>query len=272
MYTPPMNSNNCLLILLLVVFVVPFPFQIVSFASTGASLKVLRRSQFGLQEGGTDEGAKDGENPKGKGKGRGKGRGRKGKGRGRGKSNKASQGDDQNKEDDPTEPVVEEPPPVKIPEAPKTPAEVDVAQKEKGGPPKRTRKPKVEKEEPEQSAGSQVKKAKSSKAPKGKNAQSQEEAEKVEVNPKSEPAKKRTTKEVEQKDGGKVEEAKKKRVRHSESQTFARRNQPTTPFGKAKWVALRAAFIAKVKPFLEFYSAHEDCCSKNVIRFLKLYV
>ena len=271
MYTPPMNSNNYLLVLLLVVFVVPFPFQIVSFASTGASLKVLRRSQFGLQEGGAGEGAEDGENPKGKGKGRGKGRGRKGKGKGRGKSNKASQQDDQNKEDDPNEPVVEETPPVKIPEAPKTPAEVIAAQKEKDVP-KRTRKAKVNQEEVEQSAGSEVQTAKRSKAPKGKNAQTQEQVEHVEANPKSEPAKKRTKKDVEQKDGGKVEEGKKKRIRHTESQTFARRIQPTTPFGKAKWVALRAAFIAKIKPFLEFYSAHEDCCSKNVIRFLKLYV
>ena len=43
-----------------------------------------------------------------------------------------------------------------------------------------------------------------------------------------------------------------------EPKTFARRNCPANAYGKAKWMALKAAFLEKIKPNLQVYSAHED--------------
>lgn len=204
---------------------------------------------------------KDGNNPKGK------GRGRKGKGKGRGRGKKAGE-DKQDQEEVPTETVVGN----EIPEIPKEVPPPKAAVVQEKNPPKRGRADKADKgradkadkaDQIEPSAGSEVQKRKK----KGKTAQTHDEVE-VEAKPKDEKAKKRKEKEVEPKDD--KDKDRKKRVRHSEAQTFARRAEPLSSFGKAKWVALRAAFVAKVKPLLEFYSAHEDCCSKNVLHFLKL--
>lgn len=60
----------------------------------------------------------------------------------------------------------------------------------------------------------------------------------------------------------------KKRVRSEEAQTFARRVLPTTPFGKDKWYALRAAFIDHIRPTLKHYSAHEDCWLQTVSTYI----
>ena len=40
---------------------------------------------------------------------------------------------------------------------------------------------------------------------------------------------------------------------------FAKRRRPAAGFSKLRWEALREAFEKGVKPFLEIYSAHEDC-------------
>lgn len=40
---------------------------------------------------------------------------------------------------------------------------------------------------------------------------------------------------------------------------FAKRRMPSTPFQRAKFVAIRAAFESKIKPLLTTFSAHEDC-------------
>lgn len=63
------------------------------------------------------------------------------------------------------------------------------------------------------------------------------------------------------KDGENPEEPKKpkKRVRSDVPATFARRGEPSSVFGLAKWKALRSAFEKIVKPHLATYSAAEDC-------------
>ena len=43
---------------------------------------------------------------------------------------------------------------------------------------------------------------------------------------------------------------------------FAKRRMPSTPFQRAKFVAIRAAFESKIKPLLTAFSAHEDCLSE----------
>ena len=57
---------------------------------------------------------------------------------------------------------------------------------------------------------------------------------------------------------GEVKAKGKKRVRSDEPATFARRNVPTTSFGKDKWYALRQSFQTLIRPTLKHYSTHED--------------
>ena len=51
---------------------------------------------------------------------------------------------------------------------------------------------------------------------------------------------------------------KRRRRRSSSPASFARRNCPTSEFGKAKWHALKRAFTELIRPRLTTYSAHED--------------
>ena len=46
------------------------------------------------------------------------------------------------------------------------------------------------------------------------------------------------------------------------TQTFARRVQPRSKFGMAKWAALRRAFVQFIKPAVPFPSKHEDIWEK----------
>ena len=47
------------------------------------------------------------------------------------------------------------------------------------------------------------------------------------------------------------------------AQTFARRVQPRSKFGMAKWSALRRAFVQFIKPAFPFPSKHEDIWDKG---------
>lgn len=58
----------------------------------------------------------------------------------------------------------------------------------------------------------------------------------------------------------------KKRAAPGEAQTFARRVQPSSTVGKAKWLALRKAFNQHIKPRVNFFSAHEELCFKSVCK------
>lgn len=54
-----------------------------------------------------------------------------------------------------------------------------------------------------------------------------------------------------------IREPPKKKPR-GQAATFARRVEPSTPYGRAKWSALRDAFVSVIKPTLSHYSAAED--------------
>ena len=45
----------------------------------------------------------------------------------------------------------------------------------------------------------------------------------------------------------------------TEPATFARRAEPSSTLGRAKWLALRDAFKDLVRPHIKYYTAHEDC-------------
>ena len=84
-----------------------------------------------------------------------------------------------------------------------------------------------------------------------------------------EPPKKRLPKRSAQKEadpsvgeGSEPAERKKRvRVKGEEPKTFARRVQPTSSFGKAKWTALKEFFGKIIKPHVQFTSGHEDLLS-----------
>ncbi len=48
------------------------------------------------------------------------------------------------------------------------------------------------------------------------------------------------------------------RKRSNEAATFARRPEPKGALSKAKWYALKEAFVKEVKPTLTAFSAHEE--------------
>lgn len=220
----------------------------------------------------------DGTKAKGKGRG-GKGRGKGKKGRGRGKEqakeNKNKDVVEEKKEDDEKEnenkvevdevvpelpKEVEDPPPA-IPTEPVPP--VPAAKK-------RARSQKTAPNEGSASSGL----PKSSK--KIKNGKGEQTAE-ASHEGKGTQATKRKNKEPETKktrDGDGVETKKKKHGASCEggAATFARRVQPTSDFGKAKWLALRSMFATHIKPHLEHYSAHEDVYQFLCILFFFIIV
>ena len=57
-----------------------------------------------------------------------------------------------------------------------------------------------------------------------------------------------------------------KRAAPGEAQTFARRVQPNSMVGKAKWLAVRKAFNQHIKPRVQFFSAHEELCFQFVCK------
>ena len=82
--------------------------------------------------------------------------------------------------------------------------------------------------------------------------------------PKKRPPKRSAQKEADPSVGEGPEPAERKkrvRVKGEEPKTFARRAQPTSSFGKAKWIALKEFFGKIIKPHVQFTSGHEDLLS-----------
>lgn len=216
----------------------------------------------------------DGTKAKGKGRG-GKGRGKGKKGRGRGKEqakeNKNKDVVEEKKDDEkenenkvevdevvPELPKEVEDPPPAIPTEPVPP--VPAAKK-------RARSQKTAPNEGSASSGL----PKSSK--KIKNGKGEQTAE-ASHEGKGTQATKRKNKTKKTRDGDGVETKKKKHGASCEggAATFARRVQPTSDFGKAKWLALRSMFATHIKPHLEHYSAHEDVYQFLCILFFFIIV
>ena len=157
---------------------------------------------------------------------------------------------------------------------PTAPSADDHKEEEKGKPEKKRKAPKTTtQQEPDHAASDHAPPAKKKRVPK---------AEKQETGSTKSPArvgckKPNVSKGGDGKDAGEdeaVEKPAKKRTRYEETQTFARRNVPSTEFGKNKWFALRSAFSDQIRPKLKHFSAHEDFWFLNVfdVLFSKLQV
>lgn len=164
-------------------------------------------------------------------------------------------------EQPPTDMAVDPKPEVAVPPSDAAKAEVDAnTMKPDGDQPKVARKSRARKvsDKTQDSAGSDPSKVpnKRKKTEKTEAAKNSAKAGATEGDPKEAKGD-----EVAEEKEGAGEEGKrvpKKRTRHAEAQSFARRSTPSTSFGKAKWHALRHQFTEKIRPRLQHYSAHED--------------
>ena len=212
--------------------------------------KALRRAQFGVKDALADP---EGGKPKGRGKGKGRGRGK-----GRGKA-KVKEGEEKQEEKE----VEGNESEGKVDAKPKGAKTTRKSLPSNGVEPSVPLPPKKrpynrknnENEVAEASAGSEIPKG-------GKRLKGGKE--KDEETPADAALKRKQKATKDMKDN------KKPRKPVGEATTFARRYQPTSFLGRAKWEALREAFSIYIKPALAHYSAHEDppnffvfCCARE---------
>eukprot|EP00435_Cladocopium_sp_Y103_P043434 s967_g12.t1 len=106
--------------------------------------------------------------------------------------------------------------------------------------------------DPEMSDGKPIKKIKQGKVQKPK------KTDVIETNNTKDTEKTETPEKPETENTDKPKEEPPQKRPRGQAATFARRPEPTTEYGRAKWSALRDAFNSIIKPRLTHYSAHED--------------
>ena len=240
--------------------------------------QVLRRAQLALKsaddgDDGKGEGdagpSKPGPKTKGKGKGKGKGRG-KGKvtGKAEGKAKARSRKSKKNDESEdaemkasvantevPDDSAPSDPPGLENPDKSKGPENLDmVGESEKVVEPEKEDKPPAKPNSKKRQAAGGHKVAGGS----GGSQPDEVKPKKRKANPENaEPAPKKAAAKKKTCETSDADQTAKKAK--TQPATFARRAQPTTSFGKARWLALRDVFNNRIRAFVKAPSKHEDC-------------